>query len=233
MGLLDRVSRLVRSNVSSLIHGAEDPEKVLQQTVIDMQSDLLSMRQAVAQAIATQKRTERQCQQAQRTAQEWYGRAQLALNKGDEATAHDALTRRQSYLQTEQALAPQITQQRTLVQQLKGNMNLLAQQLSEARNKKDMYLARARAARSSVRLNQMMNQNATGPSTAFERMETRVLELEAQAEVTGELGNASLERKFASARTADQRQRPARPNESKKNQRRSRLGAKIAKAMAI
>lgn len=125
MGLLNRISRLVRSNVSSFVSGAEDPEKVLQQTVLDMQNDLVSMRQAVAQAIATQKRTERQCQQAKRNAQEWYNRAQLALQKGDEPTAHTALTRRQTYIQTEQTLAPQIAQQVTVVQQLKSNMNLL------------------------------------------------------------------------------------------------------------
>ena len=82
MGLLDRISRLVRANVNSLVNGAEDPEKTLQQAVAEMQGDLVSMRQAVAQAIATQKRTERQNEQAARAAQEWYNRAQMALKKG-------------------------------------------------------------------------------------------------------------------------------------------------------
>ena len=118
MGLLDRISRLVRANINTLLNGAEDPEQVLQQTVIDMQSDLISMRQAVAQAIATQKRSERQCEQAARNAREWYNRAQLALNKNDEATAREALSRRQTYTQTEQALRPQITRQKEVVQQL-------------------------------------------------------------------------------------------------------------------
>ncbi|MEL7512144.1 MAG: PspA/IM30 family protein, partial [Cyanobacteria bacterium J06554_3] len=183
MGLLNRISRLVRSNVSSFVSGAEDPEKVLQQTVLDMQNDLVSMRQAVAQAIATQKRTERQCQQAKRNAQEWYNRAQLALQKGDEPTAHTALTRRQTYIQTEQTLAPQIAQQVTVVQQLKSNMNLLERKLAEARTQKDMYIARARAAQSSVRLNEMMSAHSPNGRNAFERMEARVLDLEAQAKV--------------------------------------------------
>ncbi|MEL7141132.1 MAG: PspA/IM30 family protein [Cyanobacteria bacterium J06643_4] len=197
MGLLNRISRLVRSNVSSFVSGAEDPEKVLQQTVLDMQNDLVSMRQAVAQAIATQKRTERQCQQAKRNAQEWYNRAQLALQKGDEPTAHTALTRRQTYIQTEQTLAPQIAQQVTVVQQLKSNMNLLERKLAEARTQKDMYIARARAAQSSVRLNEMMSAHSPNGRNAFERMEARVLDLEAQAEVTSELNGGTLERKFS------------------------------------
>ncbi|MGD1866360.1 MAG: PspA/IM30 family protein [Phormidesmis sp.] len=196
MGLLDRISRLVRSNVNHLVNGAEDPEKVLQQTVLDMQSDLVSMRQAVAQAIATQKRTERQCEQAKRTAAEWYNRAQLALQKGNDEVARDALTRRQTYIQTGQTLSPQITQQREIVQQLKANMGQLERKISEARTQKDMYIARARAAQSSVRLNEMIRSN-TSSTNAFEKMEARVLDLEAQAEVTAAMGTDSIDQKFA------------------------------------
>jgi len=200
MGLLDRISRLVRSNISQLVNGAEDPEKILQQTVADMQGDLVSMRQAVAQAIATQKRTERQREQATRTAEEWYNRAQLALQKGDEVMAKEALGRRQSYAQTAQSLSDQITQQTDIVQQLKANMGHLERKLSDARTQKDMYIARARAAQSSVRLNEMMMSNAPGGLGAFEKMEARVLDLEAQAEATAELGadsTDSVERQFS------------------------------------
>ena len=197
MGLLDRFSRLVRSNVNSLVNGAEDPEKVLQQTVLDMQSDLVSMRQAVAQAIATQKRTERQSEQAARTAQEWYSRAQMALQKGDDNTAREALTRRQTYTQTAHSLAAQISQQREIVAQLKHNMMALESKIADARTKKDMYIARARAAQSSVRLNDMIA--GTGSSSAaFGNMESRVLDLEAQAEVSRELNCDSLEARFVS-----------------------------------
>ena len=84
MGLLDRIGRLIRANFNSLVSGAEDPEKILEQAVADMQDDLIDLRQSVAQAIATQKRTERQYAQANNQAKEWYGRAQLALQKGEE-----------------------------------------------------------------------------------------------------------------------------------------------------
>lgn len=195
MGLLDRFSRLVRSNVNGLVNGAEDPEKVLQQTVADMQSDLVTMRQAVAQAIATQKRTERQSEQAARTAQEWYSRAQMALQKGEDNTAREALTRRQTYAQTAQTLTAQIAQQKDIVGQLKQNMMTLESKISDARTKKDMYIARARAAQSSARLNDMIA--GTGGSVgAFEKMESRVLDLEAQAEVSRELGRDPLEDQF-------------------------------------
>lgn len=198
MGLLDRFSRLVRGNVSSWVSGSEDPEKVLQQAVADMQNDLVSLRQAVAQAIATQKRTERQAEQAERTAQEWYNRAQLALQKGDEATARDALNQRQTYTQSAQMLTAQIGQQRDIVQTLKANMITLERKIADARTRKDMYIARARAAQSSTRINEMIGNVGTASAlTAFEKMESRVLDLEAQAEVARELGVDPIEQEFA------------------------------------
>ena len=196
MGLLDRFSRLVRSNVNSFVNGAEDPEKALQQAVVNMQSDLVSMRQAVAQAIATQKRTERQSEQAARTAQEWYSRAQMALQKGDDNTAREALTRRQTYTQTAQTLSAQIVQQKEIVAQLKHNMVALESKIADARTKKDMYIARARAAQSSLQLNDMLAGTSSSTS-AFDKMESRVLDLEAQAEVSRELGRDPTEERFA------------------------------------
>lgn len=198
MGLLDRISRLVRASFSQAVSGAEDPEKVLQQAVIDMQSDLVSLRQAVAQAIATQKRTERQSEQAARTAQEWYNRAQLAVQKGDEPMARDALTRRQTYAQSAHTLSAQIGEQKDIVQRLKANMSTLESKIADARTRKDMYIARARAAQSSARINEMIGQvGTTGALGAFEKMETRVLDLEAQAEAMDELNSSSVESQFA------------------------------------
>lgn len=197
MGLLDRFSRVVRSNLNSLIKGAEDPEKMLHQAVADMQNDLVSLRQAVAQAIATQKRTERQAEQAARGSQEWYNRAQMALQKGDDTVARDALTRRLTYAQNAQTLNAQISQQQAIVQQLKANMATLEHKIADARTKKDMYIARARAAQSSARLNEMMNGVGRSSVNAFEKMESRVLDLEAQAEVAAALGTDPIEKRFA------------------------------------
>lgn len=198
MGLLDRLGRVIRANLNSLVNQAEDPEKILEQTVLDMQNDLIQLRQAVAHAIATQKRTERQSSQARTNAEEWYRRAQLALQKGDEALAREALSRRQTFLDTAQTLQTQIDQQRGIVEQMKSNMRALEAKLSEAKTKKDMYIARARSAQAARRLNEMLSTNDPRNSmAAFERMEQRVLEMEAQAEAVAELNQGSaIDRQF-------------------------------------
>lgn len=198
MGLLDRLGRVIRANLNSLVSQAEDPEKILEQTVQEMQDDLIKLRQAVAQAIATQKRTERQCSQAQTNAEEWYRRAQLALQKGDEVLAREALGRRKALQDTADALKSQIDQQHGIVTKLKENMRTLESKLSEAKTKKDMYIARARSAQASQRLNEMIGNVGTRDSmAAFERMEQKVLQMEAQAEAVAELSEGSdLDKRF-------------------------------------
>ncbi len=204
MGLFDRIMRVIRANLNSLVSGAEDPEKILEQAVMDMQEDLIQLRQAVAQAIATQKRTERQYSQAQTTADEWYRRAQLALQKGEESLAREALTRRKSYQDTAEAMRSQIEQQFTIVTQLKQNMMKLESKISEAKTKKDLYIARARSAKASQQINDMMGRVGTGGAiSAFERMEEKVLQLEAQSEAVAELGTDDLEKRIASLGEAD------------------------------
>ncbi|MBW4471075.1 MAG: PspA/IM30 family protein [Stenomitos rutilans HA7619-LM2] len=205
MGLFDRIMRVIRANLNSLVSGAEDPEKILEQAVMDMQEELIQLRQAVAQAIATQKRTERQCSQAQTTADEWYRRAQLALQKGDEGLAREALTRRKSYQDTAEAMRSQIEQQSTIVTQLRQNMMKLESKISEAKTKKDLYIARARSAKASQQINDMMGRVGTGGAiAAFERMEEKVLQLEAQSEAVAELGTDDLEKRIAALGEADE-----------------------------
>ena len=197
MGLIDRILRVIRANLNALIGQAEDPEKILEQTVMNMQEDLVQLRQAVAQAIATQKRTQRQAAQAQSNAEEWYRRAQLALQQGNEGLAREALTRRSSYLETATGLTSQIEQQNTVVGRLKKDMQTLESKISELRTKKDMYIARARSAGATQRLNEMLSGVNTNSSlNAFERMEEKVLQLEAHNEAIAQLGTDDLQKQF-------------------------------------
>lgn len=196
MGLIDRILRVFRANINSLIKGAEDPEKILEQTVKEMQDNLVQLRQGVAQAIATQKRTERQAAQAQSTAEEWYRRAQLALQQGNESLAREALRKRKAYQDTATELSNHIDSQKTVVARLKNNMQGLEIKISEAKTKKDMYIARARSAQASYRLQEMLGE-VTSNQNAFERMEEKVLEIEARSEAQQLSRNDDLEKKFA------------------------------------
>ena len=82
MEVIKRILRLIRADFNSLVSNSEDPEKILEKTFMEMQDNLVQLRQSVAQAIATQKRTERQAAAAESQSEEWYRRAQLALQQG-------------------------------------------------------------------------------------------------------------------------------------------------------
>lgn len=204
MGLIDRIARVIRANVNDLISKTEDPEKVLEQTVLEMQEDLIQLRQAVAAAIATKKRTERDVNNAQSHADTWYSRAQLALEKGNEILAREALVRRKSYWETAQALQGQLTSQDTIITKLKQDLRTLESKIAEVRTKKDMYIARARSAQAAAKMNELMDRyNPSGTLKAFERMEEKILQLEARSEVIEQMGSRELENKFAALETGD------------------------------
>ncbi|AKG22825.1 PspA/IM30 family protein [Calothrix sp. 336/3] len=197
MGFIDRISRVIRANINDKVRQAEDPEKILEQAVTEMQANLVQLRQAAAVAIATQKRTERQAAQAQSTSEQWYRHAQVALQKGDEPLARDALTKRHAYQETAEALTSQIQQQSIVVNQLKQDMRSLELKMNEIRAKKAMYIARARSAEASVKLQELLGDTSSSIN-AFERMEEKVMQLEAQAEAIAITGTDDLEKKFLS-----------------------------------
>ncbi|MDZ8184262.1 MAG: PspA/IM30 family protein [Nostoc sp. ChiSLP02] len=199
MELMKRILRVIRANLNSLTNSAEDPEKILEQTVMEMQENLVQLRQGVAQAIATQKRTERQAAAADGQAEEWYRRAQLALRQGSEVLAREALTKRQAYKETATSLYNQVQEQNEIVARLKKDMRSLELKIAEAKTKKDMYIARARSAEASYRLQEMLDGvSATSSLNAFERMEEKVLQIEAKSEAIAQLSSDDLETRFAS-----------------------------------
>ena len=198
MGLFDRVSRVVRSNLNAMVGSAEDPEKILDQAIIDMQEDLVQMRQAVAKAIASQKRVQQQAIQAQNEANKWHQRAQLALQKGDEGLAREALSRKKVQADAGASLQAQLDQQTTHVDMLRKNLIGLEGKISEAKTKKDMLKARASAAKANEQLQSSMGSlNTSSSMAAFERMEEKVLMMEARSQAAAELAGADLESQFA------------------------------------
>ena len=197
MGFFDRLSRLLRSNLNDLVGRAEDPAKILDQSVADMQSDLIKLRQAVAAAIASQKRIENQAQQAESQSKTWYERATLALKKGEEDLAKEALSRRKTYQETATALNSQLTTQAGQVENLKKNLLSLEGKIAGARTKKDMLKARAQAAQAQAQLQGAVGGlNTDSAMAAFDRMEEKVLSLEASGQAAAELAGADLDSRF-------------------------------------
>src|SRR5215216_3813788 len=104
MGIFDRFSTLLRSNINDLISRAEDPEKMLNQILVDMRSQLVKAKQQVASAIADEKRLRDQADAEYRISADWEQKAMLALKEGREDMAKQALIRQQEHLSHGQQL---------------------------------------------------------------------------------------------------------------------------------
>jgi len=194
MNIFDRFSRVAKANINNVLNKWEDPEKVLNQAVEDLQKDLVKIRQSYAEVMATQKRMQRQKDQAENLANEWYRRAQLALESDDEELAREALSRKQQQDDQISSLDDQIRLQSESLNKLYDSMQTLENKIAEAKSTKDQYIARARTAKTATKVNDMLS-SVTGSTSmdAFERMKEKVEMLETEAEVAGELtqGTAS------------------------------------------
>lgn len=198
MNLFDRFARVVKSYANAVVSSLEDPEKVLEQTVIEMNEDLVKMRQSTAQVLASQKRLENKYKSAQQASEDWYRKAQLALQKGEEDLAREALKRRKSNADSATSLKAQFDQQKAVVESLVSNTRLLESKIQEAKSKKDTLKARAQSAKTATKVNEMLGSvNTSSALGVFEKMEEKVLAMESQAEALGELTTDNLDGQFA------------------------------------
>lgn len=193
MGVVGRIWQLVSTNINSFVKEAEDPEKILETAIEKVEKELIVIRRAIAQAIALQKRTERQIKISQNQAQEWYRRAELAINQREEKIAEEALLRRIPHLEQQSILEKQIQEQETVLNKLKLQMRMVEGKLAEMKMQKNLYIARITSATAEQKLQEVTGSlSTTGAAAALEKLETQVLELE---EIV-KLSKDPLERKF-------------------------------------
>jgi len=98
MGIFDRLSSLLRSNINDLISRAEDPEKMLNQILVDMRGQLAKAKQQVATAIADEKRLRDQADAEFRQVHDWEQKAMLAVKENRDDLAKQALMRQGEHL---------------------------------------------------------------------------------------------------------------------------------------
>ncbi|KAL7570025.1 hypothetical protein ACA910_017067 [Epithemia clementina (nom. ined.)] len=211
MNLFDRFFRVARSNFNLVLSNLEQPEKILDQAVLDMQNDMVKIRQTYAELSATQRRLQEQKNQHETAAREWYERAQLALQRNKEDLARQALTRRQIALEDARSVQQQLDTNGVALDKLYQSLQLLDQKILDARSKKNQMIARARTAKTTMQVNDMLS-GVTGKTSmdAFKRMEQKVEALEAAAEASAEMGflssslpEANLEREFLQLEAMD------------------------------
>src|SRR5690349_20611833 len=131
MALLERVATLVRANLNDLIDKAEDPEKMIKQVILDMQNQLLQVKTQVAISIADQHVLEKKLQENEESERQWQRRADMAVDKKDDALARAALERAMTHHSMAASFRQQVEDQKTQVENLKSALLKLQQKLAE------------------------------------------------------------------------------------------------------
>ncbi len=188
MGLLERVSTLMRANLNDMIDRAEDPDKMIKQVILDMENQYLQVKTQVAVSIADQHMLEKKLKENEDTGNDWMRKAERAVDKGEDDLARAALDRYQTSLRLAQSYREQVDDQKAQVETLKGALQKLEQKLDEAKSKRDLLLARHRR---SIALGKVAHaQTAIGDqskSATFDRLKDRVHQSEAVATAEIEL----------------------------------------------
>jgi phage shock protein A len=205
MALLERVATLVRANLNDLVDKAENPEKMIKQVILDMENQLLQVKTQVAISIADQHVLEKKLQETEDNVKQWMRRAELAVDKKDDALARSAVERSMSYKGMVESFRQQVEDQKTQVENLKSALLKLQQKLAEAQSKSDMLIAqhrRSRALGKATDAGMAMGDNSK--AAAFDRMKNKVQHSEAAAQAKSELVADNVEDQFAAMEKADE-----------------------------
>ena len=192
---------MVRSNLNDLIARAENPEKMLNQIIDDMRSQLAQAKQEVAVAIADERKLRRQVQDERDQTADWERRAKLALREGRDDLARQALLRSQEHGGHSGSLEDQWRAHASETEKLKDTLRQLSSKIEEAKRKRNLLIARQKRAHAQRRIHETMSGLADRSAfEAFDRMAERIEDTEmhalAAAEVDEELGGDDLDREF-------------------------------------
>src|SRR5581483_3270851 len=152
MGIFDLLSTLIKSNINDLISSAENPEKMLNQILVDMRSQLAKAKQQVAAAIADERRLRDQVDAEYRQAQDWERRAMLAVQEGRDDLAKQALIRHNEYMSHAQQLDATWQAHQVETEKLKASLRDLNDKIEEAKRKKNLLIARQKRAEAQRRI---------------------------------------------------------------------------------
>jgi len=199
--LFSRFYRVIKAYIDSFVGSFEDPERLLDRVVDEMTADSARMRQAAAQAIAAQRQMGARAQNMQGAADSWLRRAELAVGRGQDDLAREALARRKALQADADRLTQQAVAQQQACDQLSASVRLLENKIAEAKGKKETLKARAASAKTSIAIQEMiggLRSTSASSFAAFDKMEEKVMALEAEAQSTSALASPdALEARFA------------------------------------
>jgi phage shock protein A len=162
-----------------------------------MNNQLIQVKTQVAASIADEKQLYQRYQDNQSKATDWQQRAELAVEKGQDDMAREALSRRNAFQQTADGFKEQYDQQAQQVEQLKEALHQLEMKIQDAQTKEQLLIARARRAKAETQIRSTLaGLDQSNALSSFQRIEDKVSQQEARAAALGELDTDTMEHRF-------------------------------------
>lgn len=201
MGIFTKLSTVIKSNINDLISRAENPEKMLNQIILDMRDQLAKAKREVAAAIADERKLKSQLDAEVKQARDWQHRAMLAVKEDRDDLAKQALIRQKEHTERAHVLQQTWEAQAAETEKLKGSLRKLNDKIEEAKRKRNLLIAKQKRAQAQRRIHETMSGlSDTSAFEAFDRMAEKIEESErrsiAAAEVDESLTGDTLEQKF-------------------------------------
>lgn len=191
MGIFQRLSDLLKSNINDLIDKAEDPEKMVKQIILDMQKELNNSTQALGKAVASERMAEKQYQNSQQISADWESKAKAALAAGNTELAKKALAKK---VKADEDTASYKEMYETISKQtadIKEQVETLKSKLDEAKSRQAMLIARSQMADTQKNLAKSVGGfDASSSTEKFNRMEEKIIRKEAEADAFADISDS-------------------------------------------
>lgn len=198
MGIFARTREILSANINAMLDKAEDPEKMVRFIVREMDDALLEVKGACAQAIANRRRVEREREQVEDRVDKWKERAELAVKKGREDLAREALRERQRLARRVETLNAELGEWTALVGQYEDDIRQLEEKLQAVLEKQRLLVQRHRGAKTRKQAQTQIRKLDTSQALLrFERLEQQIDRMEGGGDVPGSARRRTLEEEFA------------------------------------
>jgi phage shock protein A len=188
MGLFKRLRDLTMANIYGLIEKAEDPVKMTDQYLRDMQEDLQEAEHGVAAQIALEKKFKALYEEQKALVAKREQQAHLAVEKGDMDLARRIIEDKQNAEKKQGEYKVRYNQNLAAAEKLRGKLEEMRKQVAELRNRRESLVARVNAAQAQKKINDTMSGFDSDTAMAgLKRMEEKTLQMEAEAEASGEI----------------------------------------------
>ncbi len=184
MGIFSRFTDIISANINAMLDKAEDPEKMIKLMIREMEETLVELKASCAGSMADRKRVGREMEEVQSRVATWLERAKLAVDKGREDLAREAILEKHRWQRREEALREEQARFDALVGQSQEDIALLEDKLNAAKEKQRLLVQRHIRASTKKRAHEDLRRAAGADAILrFEQYERRIEHMEAEADL--------------------------------------------------